>query len=137
MCTALLLHHNHYLRPPRPAPVCHSPLLSCLLSSENFILSTRPSPSAPRQGKRSRIAFSAPEALRLSVHLTGQSRPSTASKYVFQDHLSYASCLQILYNVLKEKALFRASWSLHVIRCRTKPVPNDNASRLLGSPCAG
>ncbi len=39
MCTALLLHHNHYLRPLRPAQVWHSPLPSSFHVLKSAVIS--------------------------------------------------------------------------------------------------
>ena len=101
-----LLHHNPTTCDPcgRPKSGIILPFLSFL-----YVLKFPSFPLVPclllaeKSEEKERIAFSAPEALRLSVHLTGQSRPSTASKYVFQDYLSPSQCKKILYNLEGEK----------------------------------
>ena len=124
---------DHYGHPP-----VHQ-FSPCKLSRcfEIFIFSiTCSSPFSPwERRRRKRIAFSAPEALRLSVHLTGQSRPSTASKYVFQHYFSLYPSEPILYALGEKKvSLFgpHGHCPSDVVSCGLRPISNDNLSRLLG-----
>lgn len=120
----------------RPAQGWHSPLPSFL-----YVLNSPFFPTYPRflligKRKRERIAFSAPEALRFSVHFTGQSRPSTASRYVFRDCLPFSQSKQILYNSQRKKVKFHfgslvTAYQI-VIWCGIRQVSNDNVFRLLG-----